>query len=194
MDREISWYNKKCIIVSIRFLTNELRSDALDIKIFNRKCSNNLINCKFNTSTDLKYFSDNLKKNIKSQIKPFILINKLDSLITNTNHNSFSGYTSTSIAGSATNTVISSTDLGASSAPHKLQIVGTTTNTNIDNVIQVSNDNSNFYDLPSFVVSVVGTKFSGIGDICFRYFRMNTTNNTGSPITVVVEYSAKNIN
>ena len=119
---------------------------------------------------------------------------KLDSLITNTNHNSFSGYTSTSIAGSATNTVISSTDLGASSAPHKLQIVGTTTNTNIDNVIQVSNDNSNFYDLPSFVVSVVGTKLSGIGDICFRYFRMNTTNNTGSPITVVVEYSAKNIN
>jgi len=48
--------------------------------------NNNLINCKFNTSTDLKYFSDNLKKNIKSQIKPFILITKLDSLITyNTN-------------------------------------------------------------------------------------------------------------
>jgi hypothetical protein len=46
------WYSEnqspnESIKISIRFLTNELRSDALDIKIFNRKCSNNLINCKF---------------------------------------------------------------------------------------------------------------------------------------------------
>ena len=50
------WYSEnqspnESIKISIRFLTNELRSDALDIKIFNRKCSNNLINCKF-TETD----------------------------------------------------------------------------------------------------------------------------------------------
>ena len=50
------WYSEnqspnESIKISIRCLTNELRSDALDIKIFNRKCSNNLINCKF-TETD----------------------------------------------------------------------------------------------------------------------------------------------
>ena len=30
--------------ISIRFLTNEIRADALDIKVFNRKC-NNISNC-----------------------------------------------------------------------------------------------------------------------------------------------------
>jgi hypothetical protein len=37
------WYSSgensnESIKVSIRFLTNEIRSDALDIKVFNRKC------------------------------------------------------------------------------------------------------------------------------------------------------------
>ena len=50
------WYSKnespnESIKISIRFLTNDIRSDALDINIFNRKCSNNLLNCKF-TETD----------------------------------------------------------------------------------------------------------------------------------------------
>ena len=44
------WYSdgnnqNESIKISIRFLTNEIRSDALDIKIFNRKCKNNLMNC-----------------------------------------------------------------------------------------------------------------------------------------------------
>ena len=44
------WYSEnsapnESIKISIRFLTNEIRSDALDIKIFNRVCSNNLLNC-----------------------------------------------------------------------------------------------------------------------------------------------------
>ena len=46
------WYNdgssnNQSVKISIRFLTNEIRSDALDIKIFTRTCSNNLINCKY---------------------------------------------------------------------------------------------------------------------------------------------------
>ena len=46
------WYSNKketneSIKIIIRFLTNEIRSDALDIKIFTRKCKDNLINCKF---------------------------------------------------------------------------------------------------------------------------------------------------
>ena len=50
------WYSdnnnpNESIKISIRFLTNEVRTDALIVKIFNRKCINNLMNCKF-TETD----------------------------------------------------------------------------------------------------------------------------------------------
>ena len=46
------WYTNErsqneSIKISIRFLTNEIRSDALDIKIFTRKCKETLINCKY---------------------------------------------------------------------------------------------------------------------------------------------------
>ena len=50
------------IKISIRFLTNEIRSDALDIRIFNRVCIDSLINCKI-TNTDKL-----LVKEIKKQI------------------------------------------------------------------------------------------------------------------------------
>ena len=44
------WYseqnsNNESVKISIRFLTNEIRSDSVDIKIYNKRCSNNLINC-----------------------------------------------------------------------------------------------------------------------------------------------------
>ena len=119
---------------------------------------------------------------------------KLDTIIVNTTHNSFTGSSNTIIAGNSTSTTISSVDLGASSALQKLQVVGTTTHNNIDNVIQVSSDNINWFDLTHLIVTTVGTKFSAMGNICFRYFRMRTTDNTGSPVTVVVEYSVKNLN
>ena len=46
------WYSSdqnqnESIKISIRFLTNEIRSDALDIKVFTRKCIDSLINCKY---------------------------------------------------------------------------------------------------------------------------------------------------
>ena len=46
------WYTdntsqNESIKISIRFLTNEIRSDALDIKVFTRKCIDSLINCKY---------------------------------------------------------------------------------------------------------------------------------------------------
>ena len=50
------------IKISIRFLTNEVRSDALDVKVFNRKCVDNLINCKI-TNTD-KVLVAEIKKQI----------------------------------------------------------------------------------------------------------------------------------
>ena len=45
------WYSDQndpteSIKINIRFLTNEIRSDSLDIKVYNRKCINNLISCK----------------------------------------------------------------------------------------------------------------------------------------------------
>jgi hypothetical protein len=50
------WYSEnnnsnESIKISIRFTTNEIRSDALNIKIFNRKCLDSLLNCKI-TETD----------------------------------------------------------------------------------------------------------------------------------------------
>ena len=58
------WYSEKnspneSIKISIRFLTNEIRSDALDIKIFTRKCTDTLANCSYselngNLPTDIK--------------------------------------------------------------------------------------------------------------------------------------------
>ena len=46
------WYSNKkkqdeSIKITIRFLTNEIRSDALDIKIFTRKCEDSLVNCQY---------------------------------------------------------------------------------------------------------------------------------------------------
>tara|TARA_B100000575_G_C22898693_1_gene522556 strand:+ start:71 stop:619 length:549 start_codon:yes stop_codon:yes gene_type:complete len=44
------WYSSdvnsnESLKITIRFLTNEIRSDAINIKIYNKKCSNNLLNC-----------------------------------------------------------------------------------------------------------------------------------------------------
>ena len=45
------WYSEnsssnESVKISIRFMTNEIRSDALNIKVFNKKCINSLLNCK----------------------------------------------------------------------------------------------------------------------------------------------------
>ena len=61
------WYSEndnpnESIKISIRFLTNELRSDSIDIKVFNRKCLDNFLNCKF-TQTEGVLASE-LKKGI----------------------------------------------------------------------------------------------------------------------------------
>ena len=51
------WYSSEkeeneSIKITIRFLTNEIRSDALNIKIFTRKCKDNLISCKYIDSNE----------------------------------------------------------------------------------------------------------------------------------------------
>ena len=61
------WYSAQgslsgeSVKISIRFLTNEIRSDALDIKVFNRKC-NNVSNC------IISQVDDELAPELKKQI------------------------------------------------------------------------------------------------------------------------------
>ena len=58
------WYSEnpdEALKITIRFLTNEVRSDAIDVKIFYKKCEN-LINC---TISDYK---GNLKKELTNEI------------------------------------------------------------------------------------------------------------------------------
>ena len=53
------WYtdggnSNESIKISVRFLTNEIRSDALDVNVFVKECSNDLINCNVNkTNSEL---------------------------------------------------------------------------------------------------------------------------------------------
>jgi hypothetical protein len=73
------WYSskknsKESIKVSIRFLTNEIRSDALDIKVFNRKCDVSLIDC--NISEDNGILVSELKKEILKKAKLYEIENK----------------------------------------------------------------------------------------------------------------------
>ena len=71
------WYSNErsqneSIKITIRFLTNEIRSDALNIKIFTRKCKENLINCKYiesNKSLVAELKKEILKRATKFQIE-----------------------------------------------------------------------------------------------------------------------------
>ena len=61
------WYSSEeslsgeSVKISIRFLTNEVRADALEIKVFNRKC-NNISNCV------VRELNDELGPELKKQI------------------------------------------------------------------------------------------------------------------------------
>ena len=62
------WYSdgsnqNESLKISIRFLTNEIRSDALDVKVFYKKCAQN-INCKI-TETSGNIVSELKKKILK---------------------------------------------------------------------------------------------------------------------------------
>lgn len=51
------WYSEnntpnESVKISVRFLTNEIRSDALDIDVFLKKCSENLTNCSISKSNN----------------------------------------------------------------------------------------------------------------------------------------------
>ena len=73
------WYSNEqsqneSIKITIRFLTNEIRSDALSIKVFTRKCKDSLINCKYIESN--KSLVAELKKEILKRATKFQLEDK----------------------------------------------------------------------------------------------------------------------
>ena len=73
------WYSNEgsqneSIKITIRFLTNEIRSDALNIKIFTRKCKESLINCKYIESN--QSLVTELKKEILKRATKFQLEDK----------------------------------------------------------------------------------------------------------------------
>ena len=84
------WYSEnnspnESVKISVRFLTNEIRSDALDINVYLKKCSDNLTNCSISkNNNDLvadlnlsilkkatKYQREVIDKNIKEN--PYII-------------------------------------------------------------------------------------------------------------------------
>ena len=84
------WYSEnnspnESVKISVRFLTNEIRSDALDINVYLKKCSNNSLNCSISkNNNDLvadlnlsilkkatKYQKEIIDKNIKEN--PYII-------------------------------------------------------------------------------------------------------------------------
>ena len=71
------WYsdgnNDEALKISIRFLTNEVRSDALDIKVFYKKCKD-IINCKITEKTGT--LVTELKKKILSKATVYKKENK----------------------------------------------------------------------------------------------------------------------
>ena len=73
------WYSNErsqneSIKITIRFLTNEIRSDSLNIKIFTRKCKENLVNCKYIESNNSLVVE--LKKEILKRAAKFKLEDK----------------------------------------------------------------------------------------------------------------------
>ncbi len=51
------WYTEnnspnESIKITVRFLTNEIRSDALDVNVFVKECSQNFTNCNINKNND----------------------------------------------------------------------------------------------------------------------------------------------
>jgi len=82
------WYSteqnpNESIKISIRFLTNEIRSDALDINVFKRKCDASFINCKILEN------QGNLKSELKKQILKKATIYKEENKNNKPKNNSF---------------------------------------------------------------------------------------------------------
>ena len=117
---------------------------------------------------------------------------KLDKVILNTSHNLFITTLTTTIEANGIFET-SSTDLGNNSAIHTIQIVGDTTDENLDITLHVSIDNIIFYNMPNVLISTYGSSIFGQGNINFNYFKIVVNNNAAIPVTINMISNAKNI-
>lgn len=109
---------------------------------------------------------------------------KLDTIITNTNHNSVTGtMDATLIAGGVVNS--STIDIGINSGIYKFQWAGTESNQHVDYVIHTSNDGITFHPYPSAVALKINGYISIEYDIVFRYHKLIATNTHASQGTTL---------
>ena len=116
---------------------------------------------------------------------------KLDVVISNTNHNSLKGtLDSTLIAGGvATSPTI---DIGINSGIYKFQWAGTETNQNVDYVIHTSNDGVTFHPYPSAVALKINGYISIEYDCVFKFHKLIVTNTHASQgTTLALVYSGR---
>ena len=109
---------------------------------------------------------------------------KLDTIISNTNHNSITGsLDSTLIAGGVVSS--STIDIGINSGVYKFQWAGVESNQNVDYVIHTSNDNITFHPYPSAVALKINGYISIEYDCVFRYHKLIVTNTHASQGTTL---------
>lgn len=103
------------------------------------------------------------------------LESKMDTIISHTSNNTSSNHlTSTIVVGGTVTSSI--TNFSTSTDIHFCQVVGTTTNSDIDIQVLVSLDNITYYKLPQFNITTLGTLIYGSSDINFQYFKVRITN------------------
>jgi hypothetical protein len=85
------WYSdnsdkNESVKISIRFLSNEVRSNSLDIKLFIKQCSTNLNNCEIteNTGSIVKELNKSILKKAAIYEKQFKNKNKKEYIVTET--------------------------------------------------------------------------------------------------------------
>ena len=85
------WYSdnsdkNESVKISIRFLSNEVRSNSLDIKLFIKQCSNTLNNCEIteNSGSIVKELNKSILKKAAIYEKQFKSKNKKEYIITET--------------------------------------------------------------------------------------------------------------
>jgi len=117
---------------------------------------------------------------------------KLDSVISNTSHSTFALSVGNTISASGSITT-ATTDFGLASPRVKVNYIGNCTSNSLNIIVEVSQNNVDFYPLHSFVFTQIGINFSCMGQTNFRYLRTKLTDTSGSSNTINLEMVAKSV-
>jgi len=173
--------------------TIELVSMGEEILDMNLKIPDNLRVIGNNLSVEVrgKYYTSPVSLTSNGEEHGLILDTNARLMVNSlTNVDSFTNSHSLTIAGNSSTTT-SVTDLGANSGVYKIQLAGTTDHNNIDIVIQVSNDNSTYFDYNESIFTISSGSISGSFDLAFRYYKLEITDNSGSTANIELIESGK---